>query len=237
MDHLNILDTAVTLDQVHLHFMEKILFFTENGIRFSKESPHSLSITGAGSINGDHQLLQTVHFLIFQRLDQRKISIMLHPVIIKNIIKAFRIQLHLFPQHRKLTEKLFVIVPSGSYRSCLFLLVPFLTSPPFPVILTVCGSIGKKLVPFFLCSFSFFSCAGIPQGVVIKMKGFLQFFQVKRKSLFLQLPAYLFCGIRPVSQNMKNLFTDFFRIAACLQNRDLFPGNDLFHRNITGQVP
>ena len=83
MDHLNILDTAVTLDQVHLHLMEKILFFAENGIRFSQESPHSLSIAGTGGINGDHKLLQTVYFLIFQRLDQRKIPIMLHPIIIK----------------------------------------------------------------------------------------------------------------------------------------------------------
>ena len=234
MDHFYILDTAVTLDQIDFHFMEKILFFTENGIRFSKESPHSLSITGTGSINGDHQLLKTVHFLIFQRLDQRKISIMFHSVIIKNIIKTLRIQFHFLPQYGKLAEKFFVIVSSGSYGACIFPLVPFLASPSFPVILAVCGSIGKKSVPFFSCLFPFFSCAIIPECVIIKMKSFFQLFQMKWKGLFFQFPTDLFCGIRAVSKNMKDFFPDFFCISTGLQNRDLFSGNDLFHSNITG---
>ena len=130
MDHIHFLDKTVALDDIYLHPAEKILFFTENGIRFSQESPHSLSIAGTGGINGDHKLLQTVYFLIFQRLDQRKIPIMLHPIIIKNIIKALRIQLHFLPQSAELLQKFPVIIFTAVDLIQFFLLIVCLSPCP-----------------------------------------------------------------------------------------------------------
>ena len=83
MEHLVPLNTTVTLDNIYFHFLKKILPGAEDLVSLSKESPDQLLGTGTRGINGDHQFLQTIHFFVFQRLDQRQISILLHSKIIK----------------------------------------------------------------------------------------------------------------------------------------------------------
>ena len=80
------------IGRVDFHFFEKIFSGAKDLVGFPQKPLNSFPGAGAGGINGDYQLLQTVHYLVFQRLYQRNISVMLHPIAVKNIVKAFLIQ-------------------------------------------------------------------------------------------------------------------------------------------------
>ena len=211
MDHLVPLNATVTLDNIYFHFLKKILPGTEDLVSLSKKSPNQLLGTGTRGINGDHQFLQTIHFFVFQRLDQRQISILLHSKIIKNIIKAILIQLDFFPGKSKFSEK-FPIIISAFVQFFQFLFFTSRTcSDPMLLPLPSKGGICKNLFPPapFLFPFPWIYT---PQGMIIKGKKRFQLFNIKREFfLFQKLIKYL-CRAISALYKFKNLssFLQFF---------------------------
>ena len=100
-----VLNKTVTLDDVEIHFAEKIFMVTEDSISFFHEAAYCFSRAGTGGINRDHKLFHTVHFLIFQMFDQRHVSVMIQSIDIGNIIEAGSVGVQFFTLNGETSEK------------------------------------------------------------------------------------------------------------------------------------
>ena len=107
-----ILNHGIALNQMHVHFPEKILPPRKNPVGFFQKPPHHRSGTGTRGVNGNDKFLQAAGFRGLQRLHQQHISIMFQSVQIGDIVNAVRIHLHFLPADKQPLQKFPVISPA-----------------------------------------------------------------------------------------------------------------------------
>ena len=165
------LDPLVALEDVDPHAPEEIFCLGEHVVGFFQKPLYQPLLAGHGCVNDDDELFDFPHLAGLQRLDQRHIPIHFHSVVVENVIKAVRIDLHLLMEHRKFSQE-FLVVITGAVADPQLLLQ--LTFP-------LRGLVGEKhhlclhpfpdIIPFFPVGIRIFRAVLrilLPETVVVQ---------------------------------------------------------------------
>ena len=106
----NVLNKAVTLNDVKVHFAEKIFVITENPISLFHKTPDCSGGAGTGSIDRNDEFFHAVYFLVFQMFNEWHIAIMFQTIEIRNIVKTFCICMKFLAVNGKMSEKTMKII-------------------------------------------------------------------------------------------------------------------------------
>lgn len=237
VSRLGVLSATIALSRVRLRFVRGVLFFARGEVHFSGRSPRDLSVAKTKDVGNSRRLLRAIRFLVFRQLSRQGVSVVLRPMVVGGVVGTFHVRLRLFPRREGLARGLFMVMPSKSCHSYLFLLIPFLTSPPFPIVLAIYNDVKGGLIPFFLYSFSFFSYTNIPRNIIVGVGNFLRFFRIGQGGLFLRLPTSLFYKVQPISRGVGGLFASFFHVTTYLRGQSLFPKGSLFRHGVANRIP
>ena len=91
--------------------MEEGLLALKNSRCLTEELFDQLRLAGCGGIDRDHQLLDFSGLTVFIFLDERKIPVQFHPVVVESVVEGVRVDPRLLPDHRIAPEKVAVAHP------------------------------------------------------------------------------------------------------------------------------
>lgn len=160
--------------------------------------------TRQGSVNGDDQVVNPLHLFGFRRLNQRHIAVQLQPQGVVTVIKAVRVQLHLFLKDAEPLQKRPVVVPPPVGHRKLLQQIPGLVFGLFLQLLHLALGLLANLPPLL---------AELFHGGKI-LVGVRPITVVVHEKLLHQLPVPLFLQPQPRKQPVNALGGEYRQLLA-----------------------